>query len=169
MFWSWGTAVPAIAQVTVFTAAAAWFAGHAIFTAGAHHPASRHQNWYHAGTMAVMVWMAVALPLMTPPTPVAAGMAGMAMDPHAAATTAAALSAPALGSAAWASTACLVLAAALLAAAFWQAIAAVRPLAAAPGTQSPGPAPTEHVPVVLRDGAGALMAAGMAVALLAMA
>jgi hypothetical protein len=179
MFWSWGAGVPVIAQVTVFTAAAGWFAGQAIFgPAGdaGDHAGGCYGNWYHAGMMAVMGWMAVAMDLMS--TPLAgnsmSGMAmpggampGMAMDgPASAGASGAVGGVMPLG---WAGTVGQVLAAMLFAAAAWQAIAALRPLAApergrSPDGRWPGIAGTS-----LRDGAGALMAAGMAVALLEMA
>ena len=59
MFWPWGERFPAIAQVTVFTAAAAWFAGQALF--GGDALRARCANWYHAATMAAVAWIAVAM------------------------------------------------------------------------------------------------------------
>jgi hypothetical protein len=118
--------------------------------------------------------MAVAVPLMAAPsartgTAVASGgMAGMAMGGQAAATTDAAIGMPIIGSAGWAATVCLILAAALLAGGVWQATAAIRPLAA-PAHGPLTPALRGHAGVMLGDGAGALMAVGMAVALLEMA
>lgn len=76
---------------------------------------------------------------------------------------------PAIGSAGWARTVCLVLAAALFAAALWQAVAALRPLAAPGPERTPGPSWRGVADVVLRDSVSALMAAGMAVALLEIA
>jgi len=176
MFWSWGAGVPAIAQVTAFTAAAGWFAGQAAFGTGADHGAGSYRNWYHAGMMAVMVWMAVVIPLISAPSagggmsgmPMPGGaMAGMTMGgqaPAAAGGTVPAM--PAAGSSGWAGTVCLVLAGALLAAAAWQGVAALRPLAAPGQGRTLAPSWPDSAGVVLRDGAGALMAAGMAVALL---
>ena len=59
MCWPWGERFPAIAQVTVFTAAAAWFARQALF--GGDALRVRCANWYHAATMAAVVWIAVLM------------------------------------------------------------------------------------------------------------
>jgi Domain of unknown function (DUF5134) len=100
MLWSWGTSIPTIAQVMVFTAAAAWYVSRltlspvpAVVTTpdadapdrcrpnGSHrHHDTRLGNAYHAAMMASMVWMALAMSTMTMPTAAAAtpsGMAGM--------------------------------------------------------------------------------------------
>ena len=179
MFWSWGAGVPAIAQVTVFTAAAGWFAGQAVFGTGADHVEASYENWYHTGMMAVMVWMAVVIPLMSAPSagdamsgmPMPGGvMGGMTMGGQAPAVASGTVTAmPAVGSAGWAGTVCLALAATLFAAATWQAVAALRPLAAPGQGCAHEPSRRNGAGVVFRDGAGALMAAGMAVALLEMA
>jgi hypothetical protein len=184
-----GPGIPTIAQVTAFTAAAGWFGGQAVFGIDGHHGGGVYRNWFHAGMMAVMVWMAVAMDLASPPVP-GGGMGGMSMAAGGASgmstggmntggmnmtgpTPAGALAmAPAVGSPAWAGTVSAILAAVLLAAAAWQAIVALRPLAAPargpegrPGGQPGGQSVTD---VALLDGASALMAAGMAVALLEM-
>lgn len=177
-FWSWGAGIPVIAHVTVFTAAAGWFAGQAVFGAGGHLDAGghlgdgRYGNWYHAGMMAVMVWMAVAMPLMSPPSAGGAvpgsAMSGMSMPGGdlAGLTT----GGPAAGGwPSWTGAASLVLAAALFGAAAWQAIAALGPLAAPGRGRKARPSWPDVSGVVLADGVGALMAAGMAVALLEMA
>ena len=184
MFWSWGAGVPAIAQVTVFTAAAGWFTGQAVFGAGGDHSEGTYRNWYHAGMMAVMVWMAVVIPLTSVPSEGGAisgisgpgsamtgmDMGGMDMGGQApAADGGTVLTIPAAGSAGWAGTVCLVLAAALFAAAAWQAVVALRPVAAPGQGRAPGPSRNNGAGVVLRDGIGALMAVGMAVALLEIA
>jgi len=194
MFWSWGAGVPAIAQVTVFTAAAGWFTGQAVFGAGGDHSEGTYQNWYHAGMMAVMVWMAVVIPLTSVPSEGGAisgisgpgsAMTGMdmggmdmgGMDMGGMDMGGMGGQAPAAdggtvltaGSVGWAGTVCLVLAAALFAAAAWQAVVALRPVAAPGQGRAPGPSRNNGAGVVLRDGIGALMAVGMAVALLEIA
>jgi hypothetical protein len=200
MFWSWGARVPAIAVVTAFTAAGGWFAGRAIFGTGGHgtgghgtswHGAGCYGNWYHAGMMAVMAWMPVAMELISPlpgtsgttgggmsmPAGDTGDMAGMSMPGMNVGGTAAG-SASGAGSLGSAGIICLVLAAALFAAAAWQAVAALRPLAVpgqvrALGPPLPGTTGTTGTASVAgsvaRDGIGALVAAGMAVALLVMA
>ena len=186
MFGFWGAGVPAIAQVTVFTAAAGWFTGQAVFAVGGDHGEGSCRNWYHAGMMAVMVWMAVLIPLTSVPSAGAAisgssapggamtgmnmggmDMGGMDMGGQApAAHGGTILTIPAVGSAGWAATVSLVLAGALFAAAAWQAVVALRPVAAPGQGRAPGPSRNNGAGIVLRDGIGALMAAGMAVALL---
>jgi hypothetical protein len=70
MLWSWGSGVPIMAYVLVFTAAALWFVAVALFAG--HSPATgpivtgrcagpAGNAWYHALMMASMVWMAVLL------------------------------------------------------------------------------------------------------------
>jgi hypothetical protein len=183
-FWSWGADVPVIAQVTLFTAAAGWFVGQAVFGAGGHHGDGSYGNWYHAGMMTVMVWMAVAIAAM-PSSSTDSGMSGMSMPGGdmggmdmagmdmggqvSAGATGAVSGIPMTGSPGWAETVCLVLAVALFAAAAWQAFAALRPLAAPDQGPAPGLPWHDITGTVLRDGVGALMAAGMAVALLLMA
>jgi len=180
MFWSAVAVVPAIAQVTVFTAAAGWFTGQAVFGTGAGHVEASYENWYHAGMMAAMVWIAVVVPLMSVPSagggmtgmPMTGGamtggaMAGMTMGGQAPAAgeTVAAMSAA--DSSGWARTVCLVLAVVFFAAAAWQAVAALRPLAVPGQGRAPAPLWRDGAGVVLRDGFGSLMAAGLAVALL---
>lgn len=73
MLWSWGSAIPVMAYVLVFTAAASWFVARALFipstgAAGVGDPpvAPGHHGflgmaWYHAAMMGSMVWMAVAM------------------------------------------------------------------------------------------------------------
>ena len=189
MVWPWGSRVPVIALVTVFTAGAAWFAGLALFRvrAAGHdlgHAAGRFAGWYQAGMMGAMVWMAVAMSAVTAPAGLlAAGAAGQTssgampgMDMGAtAATTAASTS----GTSTFASTTtlsafsfahptglvstvCLALCVVFFAAGAWFAVAALRALAA-PDLAGHRTGSTMH------DGMGALMAAGMGVALLAMA
>jgi hypothetical protein len=164
MCWSWGTAIPVIALVTVFTGAAGWFAGQALFI---QHGAGSFlsENWSHAGMMTVMVWMAVMMPLSaaSPATGASAGgnaMAGMDMGAPAAAGSPAAVLAAA-GSPGWAATTCVVLAVAL-------AVVTVAALAAPGGRNDTAPA-RSGAGVATRDGTLAVMAAGMAAALLAMA
>ena len=169
MSWPWGAGIPAIAQVTVFTAGGGWFAGQALFgartcPAGAGEPAigpagGHGVSWYHAAMMGAMVWMAVAMSALANPVaaaPVsgsaamaAGSMSGMAMSagPDQAAM---ATGAPA----GWVSAGCLLLCAAFFAAAlYFAALLWQRPDRGA----------------LLGTGAGALMAAGMAVTLLEMA
>jgi len=178
MFWPWGARFPAIAQVTVFTAAAAWFAGQALFSGDALR--ARCANWYHAATMAAVAWIAVVMSApATAVTAVAAtagsgsmsadmggmDMGGMNMGSPAPSAAGAGISggpgtttAMAVG---WADPVCLVLAAGFFAIAAWYAFAALRPLA------NPG---TRHPPGTLsRDTASALIAVGLAVTLLEMA
>ena len=52
MSWSWGAGIPAIAQVTVFTAGGGWFAGQALFGArtGAASGGGHGASWYHAAS-----------------------------------------------------------------------------------------------------------------------
>lgn len=176
--------IPTIALVTAFTAAAGWFGGQALFGLDGHHGEGVYRNWFHAGMMAVMVWMAVAMDLAAPPgsgggmggMPMAAGAGGMVMSgqaPAGALATASAVGGSAVGWPGWAGTVCAVLAVVLLAAAAWQAVVALRPFAAParqrpPGSEGP-PEGLSVMDVALLDGASALMAAGMAVALLEMA
>lgn len=166
MFWSWGADIPVMAQVTVFTAAAAWFVAQAAFGTDGHPGAWCSGNWYHAGMMTVMAWMPVAMELMSPPQgsgtsgmSMPSGMQGMVMD-----RTVAGLSSA--GPPGWTGTVCLVLAGPFFAAAAWQAVTALRPLASPDSGRSPW---QQSVSIVLREGAGALAAAGMAAALLQLA
>lgn len=183
MFWPWGERFPAIAQVTVFTTAAAWFAGQALF--GGDALRARCANWYHAATMAAVAWIAVVMSVpATAVTAVAAtagsgsmsadmggmdmsgmDMGGMDMGGAASATPGTGIAGGpgtattmAIG---WADPVCLVLAAGFFAIAAWYAFAALRPLAA-PGTRHPSGMPS-------RDMASALIAVGLAVSLLEMA
>lgn len=187
MLWPWGTRVPVIALVTVFTAGAAWFAGLALFRVreaahGLGHAAGRFAGWYQAGMMGAMVWMAVAMSAATAPAGLLAagqpqvtsggmsGMSGMSMGTATGATGAASATAsPATLSAftlghqlGWVGTVCLALCVVFFAAGAWFAVAALRALAT-PDLARPRTGSTVH------DGMGALMAAGMGVALLAMA
>ena len=185
MLWPWGTRVPVIALVTVFTAGAAWFAGLALFRvreAGLGHAIGRFAGWYQAGMMGAMVWMAVAMSAATAPAGLLAagqtqvtsggmsGMSGMSMGTAASATSAtgttaspATLSAFTLGhQLGWVGTVCLALGVVFFAAGAWYAVAALRALAR-PDLARHRAGATVH------DGMGALMAAGMGVALLAMA
>jgi len=178
MFWPWGERFPAIAQVTVFTAAAAWFAGQALF--GGDALRARCANWYHAATMAAVAWIAVAMSApATAVTAVAAtagsgsmsadmggmDMGGMDMGGAASASPGTGI-AGGPGTAAtmaigWAGPVCLVLAAGFFAIAAWYAFAALRPLAT-PGARNPSG-------TLSRDLASALIAVGLAVSLLEMA
>jgi hypothetical protein len=184
MVWPWGTRVPVIALVTVFTAGAAWFAGLALFRvrAAGHdlvHAAGRFAGWYQAGMMGAMVWMAVAMSAATAPAGLLAagaagqassggmsGMSGMSMGASSTSGTvgtSATLSALTLGHPlGWVGTVCLALCVVFFAAGAWFAVAALRALAA-PDLAGHRTGSTVH------DGMGALMAAGMGVALLAMA
>jgi hypothetical protein len=185
MVWPWGTRVPVIALVTVFTAGAAWFAGLALFRVreAGHdlgHAAGRFAGWYQAGMMGAMVWMAVAMSAATAPAGLLAagaagavgqagsggmsGMSGMGMGATAdTSASPATLSAFTLGHpAGWVGTVCLTLCVVFFAAGAWFAVAALRALAA-PDLAGHRTGSTAH------DGVGALMAAGMGVALLAMA
>ena len=177
MSWSWGAGVPAIAQVTVFTAGGGWFAGQALFGArtGAGNAAEpvgglaggHGASWYHAGMMAAMVWMAVAMSALTAPATVLlmSGTAGPAepMDSMAgmAAGTGPGPAAMAMGAPAWwVSAGCLLACGAFFAAALY--FAATLVFAAA----------SERRPrrgSLLGTGTGALMAAGMAVTFLEIA
>ncbi|HEX4257506.1 MAG TPA: DUF5134 domain-containing protein [Streptosporangiaceae bacterium] len=190
MVWPWGSRVPVIALVTVFTAGAAWFAGLALFRVreAGHdlgHAAGRFAGWYQAGMMGAMVWMAVAMSAATAPAGLLAagaagpassgamsGMSGMSMGASSASSTSSAsgtvstsatLSAFTFAQpAGWVGTVCLALCVVFFAAGAWFAVAALRALAA-PDLAGPRTGSTVH------DGMGALMAAGMGVALLAMA
>ena len=190
MVWPWGARVPVIALVTVFTAGAAWFAGLALFRvrAAGHdlgHAAGRFAGWYQAAMMGAMVWMAVAMSAATAPAGLLAagaagaagqtssggmsGMSGMSMgtpgSPGTSGTVgnSATLSAFTLGhSIGWVGTVCLALCVVFFAAGAWFAVAALRALAT-PDLAGHGTGSSVH------DGMGALMAAGMGVALLAMA
>ena len=186
MVWPWGTRVPVIALVTVFTAGAAWFAGLALFRVreAGHdlgHAAGRFAGWYQAAMMGAMVWMAVAMSAVTAPAGLlaagAAGqtssgaMPGMDMGATTAASTSGtstSASTTTLSAFSFAhptglvSTVCLALCVVSFAAGAWFAVAALRALAA-PDLAGARTGSTVH------DGMGALMAAGMGVALLAMA
>ena len=192
MVWPWGSRVPVIALVTVFTAGAAWFAGLALFRvrAAGHdlgHAAGRFAGWYQAGMMGAMVWMAVAMSAVTAPAGLLAagaagqvtsggmsGMSGMGMGASTASTastagasgtggTSATLSAFTVAhSGSPVSTVSLALCVVFFAAGAWFAVAALRALAA-PDLAGHRTGSTMH------DGMGALMAAGMGVALLALA
>ena len=181
MVWPWGSRVPVIALVTVFTAGAAWFAGLALFRVreAGHdlgHAAGRFAGWYQAAMMGAMVWMAVAMSAATAPAGLLAagqtqvtsggmsGMSGMSMGATAdTSASSATLSAFTLGHpAGWVGTVCLALCVVFFAAGAWFAVAALRALAA-PDLAGHRTGSTAH------DGMGALMAAGMGVALLAMA
>jgi hypothetical protein len=151
MSWSWGAGIPAIAQVTVFTAGGGWFAGQALF--GARSGAS----WYQAAMMAAMVWMAVTMSVLTSPVavPAASGTGGTAEQmgpmPGMAAAVGPGQAVMAMGAPAWwVSAGCLLLCAAFFGAALYFA-----------ATLWPRP--------VRGAGAGALMAAGMAVTFLQIA
>ncbi len=180
MFWPWGAHIPSIAQMTVFTAAAAWFLSEVLLAGprGGHSGAELlsargpHADWYHAAMMTAMVWMAVAMATMQSPTSVlttstrtngASAMFGMSMSslrmPAMAANGSPAMS---MGApAAWVSVICLLLGAGFLAAAAWYALAAVRTLSAAAN-----PLPAGRL---MHDGIGALMALGTGVTLLKLA
>lgn len=71
MPWGWSLSVPAILQVTVFTAAALWYLGLAVLqprtAAGPEGAGHRHHLGYlvyHAAMMSAMVWMALLMTLM---------------------------------------------------------------------------------------------------------
>ena len=184
MFWSWGAAVPAIAQVTFFTAAAAWFAGRALFSRPAAQwdqvarlarPAAAASadrlSWYHAGMMTAMAWMAIAMSAVSVPVAAGAGamagMAGMAAGQATTASTSTVASATIVGSApAWVVAVCVGGAVLFLAAAAWQVIGTARALAAA-RTVAASRRPFGSGALVPRS-VSALMAAGMAVTLLLM-
>lgn len=180
MFWSWGAALPTIAQVVVFTAGTAWFAGQALFAGpvtgvepgveAVPRPQAavsglgegRAVVWYHAAMMGAMVWMAVAMSVMAAPGVVSASgpdfMPGM--DMGAGNTSGAVPTRGLAASAGWTGVVSLGLAAAFLAAAAWYALTTLRALA------GPGPSARHDA---LHDGRGALMAAGMAAAFFEMA
>ena len=171
MSWSWGAGIPAIAQVTVFTAGGGWFAGQALFggrtgAASVGDPAGESPggpaggygaSWYHAAMMAAMVWMAVAMSALTTPAtvPAGSGTAGTA-GPMGAMPGMAAAAGPgpagmAMGAPAWwVSAGCLLLCAAFFGAALYFAT-------------------TLWLRQGRGAGTGALMAAGMAVTFLQMA
>lgn len=155
MSWSWGAGIPAIAQVTVFTAGGGWFVGQALFGARA------GTSWYQAATMAAMVWMAVAMSALTTPAtvPAGSGTAGtagpMGAMPGMAAAAGPGSAALAVGAPAWwVSAGCLLLCAAFFGAALYFATT----LWLRPGRSA-----------LLGAGTGSLMAAGMAVTFLQMA
>ena len=178
MFWPWGARFPAIAQVTVFTAAAAWFAGQALFSGDALR--ARCANWYHAATMAAVAWIAVVMSAPATAVTAVAATAGSGsmsadmggMDMGGMDMGGAASASPGTGIAGgpgtattmaigWAGPVCLVLAAGFFAIAAWYAFAALRPLAT-PGARNPSG-------TLSRDLASALIAVGLAVSLLEMA
>lgn len=82
MPWPWASVFPTAAQIVFFTAAGLWYVYLGLFDAHADAgPGEGHHSgpallWYHAGMMAAMVWMAVAM------TPFAAQavMPGMSMS-----------------------------------------------------------------------------------------
>jgi hypothetical protein len=159
MSWSWGAGIPAIAQVTVFTAGGGWFAGQALFGArtGAPSVGGHGASWYHAAMMAAMVWMAVAMSALTTPAtaPAGSGTAGtggpMGVMPGMAAAAGPGRAAMAVGAPAWwVSASCLLLCAAF----FGAALYFVTTLWLRQGRGG---------------GTGALMAAGMAVTFLQLA
>ena len=128
MSWSWGAGIPAIAQVTVFTAGGGWFAGQALFGArtGAASVGGHGASWYHAAMMAAMVWMAVAMSALTTPAtvPAGSGTAGtggpMGAMPGMAAAAGPGQAAMAVGAPAWwVSASCLLLCAAFFGAALY--------------------------------------------------
>jgi hypothetical protein len=167
MSWSWGAGIPAIAQVTVFTAGGGWFVGQALFgartrAASVGDPAEGHgASWYYAAMMGAMVWMAVAMSALTTPAtvPAGSGTAGTA-GPMGAMPGMAAAAGPgpvgmAVGAPAWwVSAGCLLLCAAFFGAALYFATT----LWLRPGRGA-----------LLGAGTGSLMAAGMAVTFLQMA
>jgi hypothetical protein len=173
MFWSWGARIPVIAQVMVFTAAAAWFAGHAVFGAGANPGGDGYASWYHAGMMATMVWVAVAMTLVPGPfqgtgaggtaVPSGGGMAGMDMGGGNPAVSMSAAGPPGKVS--------LFLAVIFATAALWEFFATLWLLADPAARQASGaPAsPPGGAAHAVRSSAGALMAAGLAAALFQMA
>ncbi|HEX3192757.1 MAG TPA: DUF5134 domain-containing protein [Streptosporangiaceae bacterium] len=157
MSWSWGAGIPAIAQVTVFTAGGGWFAGQALF--GARTAAGGHgASWYYAAMMGAMVWMAVAMSALTAPAtvPAGSGTAGpMGAMPGMAAAAGPGPAAMTVGAPAWwVSAGCLLLCAAFFGAALYFATT----LWLRPGRGA-----------LLGAGTGSLMAAGMAVTFLQMA
>jgi hypothetical protein len=157
MSWSWGAGIPAIAQVTVFTAGGGWFAGQALF--GARTAAGGHgASWYYAAMMGAMVWMAVAMSALTAPAtvPAGSGTAGpMGAMPGMAAAAGPGPAAMTVGAPAWwVSASCLLLCAAFFGAALYFATT----LWLRPGRGA-----------LLGAGTGSLMAAGMAVTFLQMA
>lgn len=170
MFWAWGTAVPAILIVTVFTAAAFWFVSRAIFpsqrTAGIALPHAARAGahaWYHAAMMASMVWMAVttaagsAGPAGTGGAGSAMGtMPGMAMGGG----MGGGMAAPAAEQPFWLRDGCAVLGLAFGVAAAWLVTSAARDaLRAGPDARR----------VLFGNGVAAVMAIGTAVALFEMA
>lgn len=163
MSWSWGAGIPAIAQVTVFTAGGGWFAGQALFGArpgaasAGELAAGLGASWYHAAMMAAMVWMAVAMSALTTPAmvPAGSGTAGtggpMGAMPGMAAAAGPGPAAMAMGAPAWwVSAGCLLLCAAFFGAALYFAT-------------------TLWLRQGRGAGTGALMAAGMAVTFLQLA
>jgi hypothetical protein len=160
MWWTWGAAVPTIGYVTAFTAATFWFVARALFTAqGTHHV----PLWYHAGMMASMSWMAIAMSGASTTSPAGTGpagptdagltaMAGMDMSP---ADSTGPHTVPIGTSLPWITVPCLILAIAFGAATVWLASTALRSATTRDATLGwRGPA--------ISNLAGALMAAGMA-------
>jgi len=167
MSWSWGVGIPAIAQVTVFTAGGGWFVGQALFGArtcavSAGEPvggqAGGHgASWYHAAMMAAMVWMAVSMSALTTPVTFPVVTAATAAAPVDSMSGMAMGSGPGpampMGTPAWwVSAGCLLLCAAFFGAALFFAATLWRRRGTLPST-----------------GVGALMAAGMAVTFLQIA
>ncbi len=150
--------VPAIGSILVFSAAALWYLGLALFRPsgsaglGAGHHGSALLLGYHAVMMAAMVWMAALGSTM--PAGVAHGMAGM--DPAHTLSQAVPVGVPG-----WTAAPTLALAGIFAAASLWFVVALVR-LPPGVGTRRPLP-PVVEVLVSLG------MALGMAGSLLAMA
>ena len=173
MLWPWGMAVPVIVYVVIFTASALWFVSRALFvsspvlvgardTAAAGHHGGRGFAWYHAGMMASMVFMAVAMSVGMSTLPLLSGtsaasgmaMAGMDMGSGDSSATAAPGMAAGMQAVPWVGVLSLVLAAGSVMAAVWLVVTGFR---------------DGRRPAVLAGAVGGLMAAGMAAVFVQMA
>lgn len=168
MVWPIGLTVPVMVYVTMFTAAALWFAARALFTGspgtiGAGDPAtvsahhgSRPIAWYHAAMMASMVFMAICMngAMSTMAATASATGSGSTMADMSGTATAITTTATAgdrlvsRDPTSWVWIGSLLLAAAFLLAATWLARVGLR-------------GRTRHT--LVAGGAGGLMAVGMAV------
>lgn len=85
MPWSAYAKLPAVAQIVFFSAAALWYVYLALFDPHAQAgPGEGHHRgpallWYHAGMMASMVWMAIAMTPLTTSSMPGMSMSGMDM------------------------------------------------------------------------------------------
>lgn len=158
----WGpyAVIPAAAQITFFSLAALWYAYLALFDphADAGPGESHHRGpaliWYHAGMMAAMVWMAVA---MTPMSP-SMSMGGMDMSGMQMPTAGGAMAMT--GSTSWAMAVAWVLGGCFILATAWFLVRLVRQAVVAEALRG------RTLITILDSAVSALMAAGMALTFL---